>query len=249
MATGLGRRLSAAWRIVRAVAHGLRGLWILRRRFPRLDRAERQACIERWSREMLALLNIDLRVEGARPADGPLLLVANHTSWLDILAVLGARSVSFVAKSDIRHWPLVGAVAAGAGTLFIERTSRRDALRTVHRMAEGLQSGEVVAIFPEGTTGDGRMLLPFHANLLQAAIAADAPAQPCGIRFEDAATGRPSRVALYVGDDTLLGSLWRTLTADPLRVVVRFGTPAAANGRDRRRWAQDLHTEVDALRQ
>ena len=245
---GLLRDATAALRLVRAVAHGVRGLWLVRVRFGRFDAAEREACIEQWATGLLRILNIALTVEGRRPAAGPLLVVANHTSWLDILAILSARASRFIAKSEIRGWPLIGKVSAGAGTLFIERASRRDALRTVHRAAEALAAGDVVAVFPEGKTGDGSALLPFHGNLLQAAIAVQAPALPVAIRMVDAASGLPSSVAVYAGDDTLLASLWRTLRADPLRAVVRFGTPQAAAGRDRREWARALHDAVDTLR-
>jgi hypothetical protein len=86
-----------------------------------------------------------------------------------------------VAKSELKAWPLIGPLATAAGTLYIERASSRDALRVVHHMAERLQAGDVLAVFPEGTTGDGVHVLPFHANLLQAAIAARAPAQAVGL--------------------------------------------------------------------
>ena len=242
------RHLQAGWRILRAAGHSVRGLWLIRRRFPGFTPAEREACIQDWARGMMAILNVALRVEGERPAGGPLLLVANHTSWLDILAVQAARSCRFVAKAEVRHWPLIGAVAAGAGTLFIERASRRDAVRVVHHMAESLSAGNVVTVFPEGTTGNGDVLLPFHGNLLQAAISTDVPAVPVGIRFLDAATGEPSALAAYVDDDTLIASLWRTLTGPPLVAVVHFGAPGRAAGRDRRAWAAALHAEVDRLR-
>lgn len=242
------RHACAALRIVRAVGHGLRGLWLLRWRFPGFSPAEREACIEQWARRMLDIFNVTLQVEGPRQAAGPLLVVANHLSWLDILVMQATRSCRFVSKAEVRHWPLVGTVAAGAGTLFIERESRRDALRVVHHMAESLRAGDVLAVFPEGTTGDGERLLPFHANLLQAAISAEAPVQPLGIRFIDAATGHRSQAASYVGDDTLLASLWRTLSSDPITAVVRLGVPRYAEGHDRRNWAEALHAEVDALR-
>ena len=245
---GLLRDLTAAGRILRAAGHGLRGLWLIRTRFGGFTQAEREACIETWAAGMLAVLNIQLAVEGARPIEGRLLIVSNHTSWLDILAIQSARCSRFIAKAEIRSWPLIGMVSAGAGTLFIERAQRRDALRTVHRTAEALAAGDVVAVFPEGTTTDGVEMRPFHANMLQAAISADAQALPVGIRFVDAATGRPSSVATYIGDDTLIASLWRTLRADPLRAVVRFGTPEPAAGRNRRQWAEDLQREVDILR-
>jgi 1-acyl-sn-glycerol-3-phosphate acyltransferase len=122
-------------------------------------------------------------------------------------------------------------------------------MRVVHRMAESLRAGEILAVFPEGTTSDGRDILPFHANMLQAAISADAPAQPVALSFVDAASGAISFAASYVGDETLVGSLWRTLTAPPLAAVVVFGEPQHAQGRDRRAWAAALREAVVALRQ
>ena len=83
----------------------------------------------------------------------------------------------------------------------------------VSDMQEALERGEVLAVFPEGTTSDGREMLPFHANLLQAAVAAKAPVQPVGLRFADKATGATSFAPSYIGDETLVGSIWRTLRA------------------------------------
>ena len=141
-----------------------------------------------------------------------MLLVANHISWLDILVMHAARHCRFVSKADVRHWPLIGTLATGGGTLYIERESRRDAMRVVHHMAESLKRGEIVAVFPEGTTSDGVALLPFHANLIQAAISADAPVQPVALSFHRARHPRaePARPATS-GTTRWLGSVWRTL--------------------------------------
>jgi len=103
-------------------------------------------------------------------------------------------------------------------------------------------------VFPEGTTGDGKALLPFHANLIQAAISAHAPVQPIGLRFVDRASGCDSEGPLYLGDDTLVGSLWRTLAGRPFVAQVRFGEPQVADGRDRREWSQDLRVSIEDLR-
>ena len=145
--------------------------------------------------------------------------------------------------------PLVGTLATAAGTLYIERSSRRDALRMVQTMQEALERGEVLAVFPEGTTGDGREMLPFHANLIQAAVAAQAPVQPVALRFVDKASGSTSFAPSYIGDETLVGSIWRTLCADSIEAVVHFGPVEQPEGRDRRAWAQDLHATIDQLRQ
>ena len=131
----------------------------------------------------------------------------------------------------------------------VERASRRDAMREVHQMAASLKAGDILAVFPEGTTSDGVSLLPFHANLLQAAVATDSPVQPLALRFVDAITGQPSLTPCYVGDDTLIGSIWRTLTGPPITAVVSYGSAQKADGRERRRWAQDLHAAVQALHQ
>jgi 1-acyl-sn-glycerol-3-phosphate acyltransferase len=177
-----------------------------------------------------------------------MLLVANHVSWLDILVLHAARHCRFVSKAQVRHWPLIGTLATGAGTLYIERESRRDAMRVVHHMAEALRTGDVLAVFPEGTTSDGRGLLPFHANLLQAAVSADAPVQPVAIRFVDARTGSLSIAPAYVGDDSLVRSLWSTVTAPRFVARVVFGEPERAAGRNRRAWAAQLRDAVAALR-
>jgi 1-acyl-sn-glycerol-3-phosphate acyltransferase len=143
---------------------------------------------------------------------------------------------------------VVGTLAVGAGTLFIERESRRDALRVVHHMTEALRAGDLIAIFPEGTTSDGRGLLPFHANLLQAAISSGAAVQPAALRFADAATGETSQAPRYIDDDNLLTSVWNTLKAPPLLAILRFGEHQSSYGRERRGWAHALHEDVQQLR-
>ncbi|MBE7941762.1 MULTISPECIES: lysophospholipid acyltransferase family protein [Ramlibacter] len=233
---------------LRGLGHVLAGLWTLRVRFPGFSPAQREQAVQDWAAAMLRILGITLELRGTPPAAGPVLLVANHISWLDILVLHAARHCRFVSKSDVRHWPLVGALATGAGTLYIERESRRDALRVVHHMAESLRDGDILAVFPEGTTSDGISLLPFHANLLQAAITAQAPVQPVALSFLDAGTRGRSLAPCYIGDDTLLASIWRTLTAPPIVAVVAFGEPEPAQGRERRGWAASLRDTVARLR-
>ncbi len=243
------RSLRALWKILRGLWHLLAGLWTLYIRFPRLSLEQREMQVQAWSLKFLALWGIHLQVIGQPVLAGPALIVANHISWLDILVIHAARYCRFVSKSDIRDWPLVGALATGSGTLYIERASRKDALRMVRDMADAMKDGDVLAVFPEGTTSDGRELLPFHANLIQSAIAADAPVQPMSLKFIDAHTGELTLAPCYIGDDTLVASVWRTLTAPPITAVVSFGAVQLANGRDRRQWAQDLREAVMELRQ
>ena len=242
------KALRAGWRLLRALLQALAGLATIVFLFPRIDAPARQAHVQAWARGMLRVLGIGLDVRGKPPAHGPMLLVSNHISWLDILVLHAARYCRFVSKSEVRHWPLIGTLATGAGTLYIERASRRDALRVVHQMAASLQEGDVLAVFPEGTTSDGIAVLPFHANLVQAAVSADAPALPVALQFIDSASRAPSLSPCYIDDDTLVGSLWRTLSGPAITAVVSFGEPQHAAGRERRAWAADLREAVLALR-
>jgi 1-acyl-sn-glycerol-3-phosphate acyltransferase len=239
--------LVALWRLLRVSAHVLRGLWIIRREFGRLKPDQRALRVREWSRQMLAIMGVTLVVRGTPPVRGPVLLVANHISWLDILVMDAAHPARFVSKADIKHWPVLGALITGAGTLYIERASRRDAMRVVHQMAAALTAGDTLAVFPEGTTHDGRTLLPFHANLIQAAISAHAPALPVALQYLDGASGAISDAPLFVGETTLLQSIWRTLRADGLQACVHFGEPQSANNRERRTWAADLQQAVGAM--
>lgn len=239
--------LRAMGRAMRALGHVLRGLWIIRRELPALTPAQTQERVREWSRQMLRIMGVQLEVRGTPPVKGPALLVANHVSWLDILVMNAAQPARFVSKADVKHWPVLGALITGAGTLYIERENRRSAMRVVHHMAERLQAHDVLAVFPEGTTGDGCEMLPFHANLFQAAISAHAPVVPVALRFVDGLSGQRSAAPVFIGDTTLVASIWTTLRANGLQAVVVYGEPQTHNDRDRRAWAQDLREEVARL--
>ena len=186
------RALTACWRLVRALVHALVGWATIKLRFARLSDDQCNLRVQVWAGQMLAVMGIALQVRGTPPVSGPVLLVSNHISWLDILVMHAARHCRFVSKSEVGQWPLLGTLATGSGTLYIERDKRRDAMRVVHHMAERLGVGDILAVFPEGTTSDGVHMLPFHANLIQAAVTADAPVQPVGLRFIDSASGETS---------------------------------------------------------
>ena len=238
----------ALWRCARLLGHVLHGLWVVTLRFPRMSQEQQYIRVQAWSQQLLACAGISLRVQGTPPVRGPVMLVANHISWLDITVMHAALHCRFVSKADVKHWPVIGTLATACGTLYVERESRRDAMRVVHHMAESLRAGDILAVFPEGTTGDGVSLLPFHANLLQSAISTDSPLQPVALSFADAATGARSDAPRYVGDDSLVGSVWRTLCAPPIDAVLVFGDAQHAQGRDRRAWSADLRAEIERLR-
>lgn len=238
-------RLRAAGRLLRCVLHGVHGVVIVLLRFGSMSAAQRQFYVQWWATKTLRLMGITLRVEGA-PVAGAVLLVANHISWLDIMAVHAVcPHARFVSKADVKSWPLMRHLVDAGGTLYLERERKRDALRVVHAMAEALKAGDTVAIFPEGTTSDGQALLPFHANLLQAAIATETPVQPVAIRFSDS-THTISRAVEFVGATTLAQSLWRVASGDGLIVRVVLLPPRETAQADRRALAEQLRGDIAA---
>jgi len=239
------RRVRAVARLVHAVGHGLHGLAIVLLEFRSLDAAARQERIRWWSQKMLAVLGIAFEQHGT-PADGGSLLVANHISWLDIMAIHAVvPRARFVSKADVKAWPLVARLVDSAGTLYLERERKRDALRVVHAVAAALSAGEVVAIFPEGTTSTGHRLLPFHANLLQAAIATATPVQPVALRFSEAANA-VSEAVEFVGATSLMRSLWQTSCGEGVRVRLSFLAPRLSAEIDRRILAAQLRDDISA---
>jgi 1-acyl-sn-glycerol-3-phosphate acyltransferase len=240
----LRRRWRAARRLARALAQVAGGLAIVALRFPRLDAVGRRREVRCWSQRVLRALDIALVADGA-PAQGAALLVANHVSWLDIVAIDAVVPARFVAKAQMRDWPLLGRLVSAGGTIYLTRERSRDARRVAHDMAAALAAGDTLAVFPEGTTGDGHALLPFHANLLQAAISAGAPVQPVALRFFDARHA-VSPATEFVGRTTLAQSLWRVACADGLGVRVSWLAPEAAAARPRRELAAALRLRLDA---
>lgn len=244
---------SALVKALRCIGHMLGGMWTIWRHFGGATQAQRAQHVQRWAQDFLKILRVQLRTLGTPQTLGPMLVVANHISWLDILVMLAVQPVCFVSKAEIKSWPLIGWLATNVGTLYIERASRRDALRVVHHIADALKPAapghlaQMIAVFPEGTTSDGSVVLPFHGNLIQAAISVHAPIQPVALRYLDVDTGRLSSTPAYIGDDHLVSSAWRLLSSPPVVASVQFAAVQQADGRDRRTWAADLQRNVQAL--
>ncbi len=239
------RSLLALLKLTRCSLHLLHGMWTILTRFSSATHEQRSQHVADWSKRFLQLLGVAVKVNGQPLQKGPLMVVINHVSWLDILVMLAAQPVCFVSKSEVRHWPIIGWLATNVGTLYIERTKARDALRVVHQVAENLKAGHLIGIFPEGTTSNGKTVLPFHGNLLQAAISASSPVQPVALRFLEA-DGTLSMSPTYVGDDTLLSSVWRMLRADPVTAQLDFLEPMESSGMQRRELAERLEKLISA---
>lgn len=195
----------------------------------------------RWFLARLAsALPFEVRLTGELPRQ-PMLWLANHLSWTDIPLLGMLLPMTFLAKAEVRRWPLLGWLAAEAGTQFIRRGAGDSGLLN-HRLASELQQGRNLLIFPEGTTTDGSSLRTFHSRLLACAIETGTPIQPVAIRY--LRNGLADPVAPFIGDDDLLSHLLRLLAEDVAVVEIRLLSPIAVHGVDRNRLGRLCHANI-----
>ncbi len=216
------------WRIAALVAVLVVGLLILLLGYRWFSVRARAAIKQQWSRWLMSVCG--MRVELIRPASSPTplpsFLVMNHVSWLDIFVLNAVLPATFVAKAEIRRWPLVGWLVAGSGTIFVERGSRHAVRRVNQLIVKRLAAGERVAFFPEGTTSDGSGLLPFHTSLFAAAMVSDGETfqsqviQPIALMYFQG--DERTTIPAYIGDQTLVDSIVRILSARELSVRIQL---------------------------
>ena len=236
-----------ALRFARLGVHFLRAWVELAIVFPWLPPRHRAQRVHAWCTHFLKIARLEVRTESAAHLEGSGMLVANHISWLDMVVLQTLAPTRFIAKSEVRSWPIIGAIATRCGTVFVQRTRVRSTAEVSSCVASLLRQGLRVTVFPEGTTSDGEEVQKFHASLLQAPIDAGAWVQPVGLGYFDAGTGALCKRVAYVGDDTLTCSIWRTLRQRTV-VCVRFGHPLDAQWWERRQLASELHRAVVSLR-
>lgn len=237
--------VTRVWRQLRLALHLLQGMATIATLFPFYTAARRGNAVKVWSQSLLRLLGVRLHVHGRPPGTrtAPVMLVANHVSWLDIYAINAVLPVRFVAKSEIRAWPVIGWLSAHAGTLFIERARRRDTVRISGEIAGAMQRGDVVTVFPEGTTTDGSKVLRFHSSLLQPALQAGAAVQPVALRYgrDD---GSLCVEAAYDGDKSLWATLQLIVARPVIHAHVWFLPVLPTTAADRRTLANAAQTAI-----
>jgi lyso-ornithine lipid O-acyltransferase len=197
---------------------------------------ERRIFPHRYHRFVAKLFGIEIKVVGSVPAKAALLL-ANHTSWLDIVIFSALMPLSFVAKSEVGSWPFFGTLARLQRTVFVERGRRSETGAARDVIAERLADGDVLVLFPEGTSDDGNTVLPFKSALLGAALHGGEkipviPVSTAYVARQGIPMGRENRpLYAWYGDMELVPHLWEALKAGPLDVVVQFHAPLAAMDR------------------
>jgi 1-acyl-sn-glycerol-3-phosphate acyltransferase len=220
------------------------GLAVLTFRFPMIDAKAQQAWIKRWSIWVARTLGLKVTVQGQiDPSMGSALIVANHSSWLDIVVINSIQPAAFIAKAEIEKWPVVGLLVARSGTLFIERGKRHAVHKVLQDAVERLRQQRFVAVFPEGTTNDGKGLLPFHGNLMEAAIRSEVPVQPLAIAYRNS-NDRLATSVEFVGEMTFVGSMLRVLADDDLRVIVTISSSQTTRGKTRHELSDDSRVVI-----
>lgn len=204
--------------------------------FPRKGEQEYRRLVQLWSRRLLASMGIGLRLKGPElryeePGKTGLLLLCNHTSFLDIFAVDAFLCSRFVAKAEIGRWPFLGSIARGVRTIFIDRKNKRGILGILEQMELALKKGENVIFFPEGTTSPGDRLLPLHSNLFEASVASGADIQPLVLRYTE--RGEQTTRMAYVGQMSIFRCLWHVVTTRDAAIEVEVLPRFSVDGMNR----------------
>ncbi len=210
-----------------------------------------------YHRQVCRLLGIRLNIEGEVARDRPVLLVANHTTWLDIPVLSAVAPVSFVAKKEVGNWPFVASLARLQRTVFVDRQRRTAVGAAAGEIVSRLSQGDAIVLFAEGTSSDGNRVLPFMTSLFAAAkpsgsegiAAPDAVVQTLSVvytRLHGLPLGRADRPAVsWFGDMEMRGHAWELLKAGPLDVEIRVGPPVPlASFADRKDLARHSEAEV-----
>jgi 1-acyl-sn-glycerol-3-phosphate acyltransferase len=230
------------------VAHAAMAALILRVVFPRATPQLRRRILRWWAGKLLRVVGVTIRVEGSPPgfAEHGAMIVANHVSWLDIFAISSVRPTRFIAKDEIRDWPLAGWIVERAGTIFIRPERRSDLARINTLVGSALQQGDCVGLFPEGGTTRGNRLLKFHSSLFEAAVANHAQVLPAAIRYERP-DGSLSRQMAFVGELSFTQSLGLVIRQRGVVVRIAFSPVLEVEGVGRRELAKRVEQRVASL--
>jgi 1-acyl-sn-glycerol-3-phosphate acyltransferase len=231
-------------KLIRLLAEFVRAglvLWLL---FPKLQRVDKLKQIQRWAKNVLLILNVEVHCDESAPNTGGGLLVANHISWLDILVIQSLAPGVFVAKSEVRRWPLIGSMAHACNTIFVERSSHKSARAMIDDSISALGQGYSVIAFPEGTSSDGSDLGIFHANIFEGAIKARTYVHPVTLRYVNSDSDLPNDAAPFIGDMTLVSSLRKVMATSTLRARVHIGESIQSAGHTRKTLANLAHHSI-----
>lgn len=232
-----GRFIRLGWVII----SGMVALaWFLRRH-DRNPVNSRIAWMQWMSRRFLALLHCNVSVSGDVPKSG--LIACNHLGYVDILVIGSLCPAIFVAKNDVKEWPIFGWLASRAGTIFVSRNEPAKVATQLREMERPLREGYSVVLFPEGTSSDGSSVLPFRSSLLESVLITECSITPAVISYELMGEGDVGREVAYWGDHSLIPHLGNLLSKSAFTANLSFGSTRSPMP-DRKSEARQLHHEV-----
>lgn len=213
----------------------VKALWLVVFVIPYKTTLQGDAIIQIWCRQVLNILNLRVNSSGYLPipTGSPIMFVSNHISWLDVLILNAVHRLYFVAKAEIRSWPIIGRIVAGTGTIFLERDRIKSLAQVRQSLTHALREGKCVGMFPEGTTTDGSTLKSFHSGLFQAAVDAQAPVRPVTIKFTKD-DGTINCIPAFLGNQSLIRSILNILAEPETNAEIHFGRPLQSI--DQSRW-------------
>ncbi|NHZ88797.1 1-acyl-sn-glycerol-3-phosphate acyltransferase [Massilia sp. CCM 8733] len=238
-------KIKLCFRLCRVFFHLLTGLSACAFVFPWASHTLRDRIVQGWSRRLVGICGVTVAPSTGVPALAHAMVVANHVSWLDIFVINALYPCRFVAKSEIREWPVLGWLADKAGTVFLARGNRRDLRQIFKGLVHKLEQGERVAFFPEGTTASQGSLLPFHANLFEAAVDAGVMVQPYAVSYVDASGALHPSIE-FIGEMSFAESMVAILSGPAVSARVVCMAPIDAAGAHRRDVCAAAHAAVGA---
>ena len=214
--------LRFSWRAGSLIIWVLLGLATLLVVFPWAKPAQQQRIIQRWSYYLLRFSGVKVSVQHGTELlqQGSVLIVANHVSWLDIFVINAQRATAFVAKEEIRRWPVIGLLVSWAGTVFIDRSQRQAIKHVMQQIDVKLQHQQAVGLFPEGKTSEGLAVQPFYSSLFETALRAQMDVQPVALRYYQGE--RRCTAIAFVGEQNLIQNAWQLLSRKQIHISCDF---------------------------
>jgi 1-acyl-sn-glycerol-3-phosphate acyltransferase len=200
-----------------------------------------------WARGVAFIFNIQVDAVG-EPPKAPFFIVSNHMSYLDIVPLYLNLRCTFVAKKEVRSWPILGFMVKAVGVIFIDRNRRGDVKRVNELLNRSLNKYQGMIVFPEGTSSGGRNVLPFHSSLLQLPATANQPVHYCSLYYETGVGDPPAdhSVCFYGARESFLQHIWKFAKTRSIYCEIRFGDKPVQSS-DRKELADKLHEKIEGI--
>lgn len=223
------------------VGYGL--VWFFKQRYE----PWRNLFMRTWARGVAFIFNVRIKAIG-EPPEAPFFIVSNHMSYLDIVPLYLNLRCTFVAKKEVRSWPVVGFMVKAVGVIFIDRKRRKDVKRVNELLNESLNKYQGMIVFPEGTSSGGKEVLPFHSSLLNLPATANLPVHYCSLYYETGDGDAPAdhSVCFYGARESFPQHIWKFAKTRSIYCEIKFGQEPVQSS-DRKELAESLHQKIEGV--